>query len=386
MKLKANSKTLSQALQFVIGAVGKSTLPILSHVHIRASNGCMTMRCTDLSLTISSNTKEVTIEEEGLITVDAKRLLSILRSFPENEVSMTLDGNKLIVKCARSRFSLMTMNAEDYPVLDEKAYDYSFIVNGQQLMTALKSVIHAVGINDARHYLNGVFFDLSEQGKLNIVCTDGHRLAMESIADIVHDLVDDQNQDDTHESKIDSFIVHATYIHLLIKTLKDMASDEDVCVRYNKNSMMIDQGVVCFSSNFIDGKFPDYRRVLPNTSLEGVVSAVILRESLLDAVQRSQIILDKNVTAQATTFLFFGNEVSIECGNSNNEANESVELPFAVDRDCDTHLNGDYVIQALQSFDTESVMFTIGSLQSPVLIQPIEGDGKRVIMTMRLHG
>nr|MDQ2695217.1 DNA polymerase III subunit beta [Pseudomonadota bacterium] len=244
MRLQTSRETLLKPLQHVIGVVERRhTLPILANVRLIAKDGGLLLTASDLEVELSANAA-VPVEEPGGITFPARKMLDILRALPEAAtVSLAVENDKLQVRCGRSRFSLLMLPVEDFPVMDEAAFDGQVRLS----QTALKGLIDhthfAMAQQDVRYYLNGLLLEITDD-KVTAVATDGHRLALEDTAAAV----------DCPGGR--QVIVPRKGVQELLRLLGE--ADDEADIRVSPTHLQVTLGDSHFTSKLIDGKFPDY--------------------------------------------------------------------------------------------------------------------------------
>ena len=249
MKFKIQREDLLTPLQQVIGAVEKrQTLPALANVLIKADNDQLSITATDLEIELVSKVQQM-MDEPGEITLPAKKLLDICKSLPaESEISIDVDVDRAIVKSGRSRFTLTTLPASDFPALDEITSVYEFSLPQNILKELIEKTAFAMAQQDVRYYLNGLMMEVSS-GVIRTVATDGHRLAYcEKV--IEGDLADSKQ-----------VIIPRKGVAELQRLLAD--TDEPIKVVLGNNHVQCELPNQRFTSKLIDGRFPDYKRVMP---------------------------------------------------------------------------------------------------------------------------
>ncbi|NOT14182.1 MAG: DNA polymerase III subunit beta, partial [Methylotenera sp.] len=273
MNIQINRETLLKPLTAVTSIVEKRhTLPILSNLLLEAKLNKIQLTATDLEMQIS-----LAIESDATAdfstTISAKKLLDICRSLPESaDINMATNDSRITLKAGKSRFNLQTLPAADYPVMTKTSNQATEVnIAQRQLKELLKQVEFAMAQQDIRYYLNGLLFEVSAN-RLNIVGTDGHRLSFTS---------SELNQ--SYE-KQEIILPRKTVIEL-IKLLDD--SDELVSIEIANNQVNFSFGNIKLISKVIDGKFPDYNRVIP---LGHQNTFSIERLNVLLAMQRASIL------------------------------------------------------------------------------------------------
>ena len=277
--IKTKRDTLLAPLQSVSGIVEKRhTLPILSNVLLEKRADKLTLLATDIEIQITTSTEADAGNGDGAITVGARKLQDILRSLPDTaEVSLNLDDKRLQVRAGKSKFTLQTLPAEDFPrmVLSDGVIK-SFTVTQKQFRQLLGQTQFSMAAQDVRYYLNGLLL-LVEGNELRAVATDGHRLAYASMP-----------LEGEATSPRQELILPRKTVLELSRLLAD--SDEPLLIELAANQIRFQFGQISLVSKLIDGKFPDYERVIPAT-LKNVVT--LNRAALLQSMVRAAILTNE---------------------------------------------------------------------------------------------
>ncbi|HAS84284.1 MAG TPA: DNA polymerase III subunit beta [Verrucomicrobia bacterium] len=366
MKLEAKREQLLKPLQSVIGAVERrQTLPILTNVLLAARERDLTLTATDLEVELSVRA-DLPAETPGETTLPARRLHDILRAFPEDgTVTITVEGDKATVRCGRSRFTLVTLPASDFPTLEDLPFDGDIRVHQGALRGMIERSHFAMAQQDVRYYLNGLLLEVGPN-VLRLVATDGHRLAFQEL----------QTEEATVEAR--QVIVPRKGILELMRLLAD--SDAEVVLKIGTNHLRVILGEIRFTSKLIDGKFPDYQRVIPR---EGNRVVIADRQVLRSALARAGIVLNDKTTGVALQL-----EDWILRAKARNpdqeEAEEEVEINYS-GGPLEIGFNVTYMLDALGALTGELAKLSFSDSASSCLIEEAEGSGGRhVIMPMRL--
>jgi len=366
LKIKATNEKLLAPLQQVTGIVERRhTLPILSNVLISADGGNVDFLATDLEVQI---TARAALEggAEGSVTVAARKLHDILRSLPgDSEVTLEAKENRMTVRAGKSRFNLQTLAAADFPkMVEAKDASRTLTLSQKSLRQALGLVQFAMAVQDIRYYLNGVLFSV-EKDTLRVVATDGHRLSFAS-----------QALGSDHGS-VEAILPRKTVIEL-IKLLAD--TEDPVSMSIGSNQVRFSFSGIEIVSKIVEGKFPDYQKVIPVTHKNRVS---LDRAALAQSLNRAAILSNEKI--RGVRLVFTKNALSIKC--TNNEQEEAEE-GLAIDYDgdpLDIGFNISYLLDVLNHVDAESLTVTMGDSNSSALIQvPGRDDFKYVVMPMRI--
>ncbi|MCL2872561.1 MAG: DNA polymerase III subunit beta [Betaproteobacteria bacterium] len=367
MKLdKIARDELLKPLSSVSGIVErKHTLPILSNVLLEQKEQRLWMTAMDMELQISAYC-EVPEAPPQAITVSARKLQDLLRALPDDvDVSLETQSNKMQIKAGRSRFHLQTLPAADYPRLTQgETQQASITLSQKALRTLLRQVEFAMAQQDIRYYLNGMLWVI-DQSAVQLVATDGHRLAWASLP--VTGVF-------THQE----VIMPRKTVMELGKLLAD--DDSPVTLDILSNQVRIHFGSTEIISKVIDGKFPDYNRVIPVGYTRHVE---VSRLTLLAALQRAAILSNEKV--RGVHFNLVKDEIRIICSNNEQEeAEEHLEIQYSGD-ELSIGFNITYLLDVLQRLTSEKVLLSFGGAgDSALLTVPEQFDYKYVVMPMRL--
>lgn len=366
MKLEAKREHLLKPLQSVIGAVERrQTLPILTNVLVNATEQALTLTATDLEVELCARA-ELPAETPGAITLPARRLHDILRALPEDAtVTVTADGDKTTVRCGRSRFTLATLPASDFPTLENLPLEGEIRVPQGALRSMIERTHFAMAQQDVRYYLNGLLLEVSS-GIVRLVATDGHRLAFQELA----------TEAEVAEPR--QVIVPRKGIMELMRLLAD--NDAEATLALSPNHIRVTLGEIRFTSKLIDGKFPDYLRVIPS---EGGRVVIADRMLLRSALARTGIVL--NDKSQGVRLQLEDWILRTQAKNSDQEeAEEEIEINYT-GGPMEIGFNVTYMLDALGALSGELAKLSFSDASSSCLIEEAEGGAsKHVIMPMRL--
>ncbi len=366
MQIKINRDVLLKPLMNVTGIVERRhTLPILSNLLIEAKNNNIKLTATDLEMQISLNI-ESEFKDELSTTISAKKFLDICRSLPDSiDIDMISKDSRMTVKAGKSRFNLQTLPAADYPIMTKVAGETITIKISQiELKRLLKQVEFAMAQQDIRYYLNGLLLEVNEN-RLNLVGTDGHRLSFTSA-------ILAQNYE-----KNEVILPRKTVIEL-IKLLED--SDEEVRIEVAAGQVNFAFGEISLISKVIDGKFPDYHRVIP-TAHSNTFTANRLQ--ILTAMQRASILSNEKYRG-IRMVLSENNLKLISTNTEQEEAEEELEINYTQES-LDIGFNVTYLIDVLNNTQQETINFSFADANSSCLITlPEDSDYKYVVMPMRI--
>ena len=365
--LETTRDTLLIPLQTVIGIIEKRhTLPILSNVLIEKHTNQLSILATDLEIQIKVVTPINNAVDDFSITVAAKKILDICRAFKDKaNISLEANDSLLQIKSSKSRFNLQTLPAKDFPLINTPHNtDNQLTISQKSFKQLIVMVEYAMAQQDIRYYLNGLLLVL-DTNQIIVVATDGHRLCL--AADKLTQPV----------SKQEIIIPRKTILEL-IKLLGEQ--DESVVITIFNNQIKFDIGNIQLISKVIEGKFPDYHRVIPTTHKNILVANRIV---LQQALQRAAIL--SNEKFRGVRLVLGQNELKIICNNNEQEeAQEEMEVDYLGDA-IDIGFNVSYLLDALNQLGTEKVHCHFGDASSSMLITvPDNIDYKYVIMPMRI--
>ncbi|MDF1822585.1 MAG: DNA polymerase III subunit beta [Alcanivoracaceae bacterium] len=366
MKFSINREQLLKPLQQVAGVVERrQTLPVLSNVLLEVSGNKLSMTGTDLELELVARLDLDGDVQDGDTTVPARKLMDICKSLPaEADIRFEIDGERLLVRSGRSRFTLATLPSNEFPSLDEESGGDRFSVQPSALRNLIEKSGFSMAQQDVRYYLNGMLFEL-RKGLLRSVATDGHRLAM----------------CDTEVPELDAeaqVIVPRKGVMELARLLGDVAGE--VAVTVGKNHIRVIAGEITFTSKLVDGKFPEYDRVIPKQS-DRLVTAD--RETLKQALSRVAIL--SNEKYRGIRLQLAEGSLSIQANNpEQEEAEEEVSVEFS-GQELEIGFNVSYLLDVMNAVDGDAVEIQLGDSNSSALIaDPEERQAMYVVMPMRL--
>ena len=365
--LKATQDKVLSVLQSVAGIVERRhTLPILANVLIRKTGNAVQLTTSDLEIQIRT-----TVEMDGdsgnfTTTVGARKLIDILRTMPADQtVSLESSQAKLILKGGKSRFTLQTLPAEDFPLVQEAAsFGPAFSVPQKVLKELLNQVSFAMAVHDIRYYLNGILF-VAEGKQLSLVATDGHRLAYASA------------MLDVEVPRQEVILPRKTVLEMQ-RLLSD--AEGAIEMQFASNQAKFSFGGMEFVTKLVEGKFPDYNRVIPKNHKNSITLG---RAPLLASLQRTAIL---------TSEKFKGVRLNIDPGTlrvaSNNaeqeEAVDELDIDYGGDS-IEIGFNVTYLIDALANMEQEMVKIELADANSSALLTiPDNTTFKYVVMPMRI--
>ncbi|MGY5451466.1 DNA polymerase III subunit beta [Agarivorans sp. MS3-6] len=367
MQFSINREQLLKPLQQVSAALGgRPTIPILGNVLLDISHQQLSITGTDMEVELIATLPLENAVNEGRVTVPAKKFVDICRGLPDGcEISCKADDNRLVLKSGRSRFSLATLPASDFPNVEDWQSQQVIQLTQGQLKNLIDSTQFSMASQDVRYYLNGMLFETDEKG-LKTIATDGHRLALA-----------EQRFDAPLQAQ--QVIVPRKGVTELSRLLEH--EDQLVELQIGSNNIRASVQGFTFTSKLVDGRFPDYRRVLPANSDKALISG---REELKQAFSRAAILSNEK---------FRGVRLQLEAGTlnitANNPEQEEAEEILDVDYDAEAleiGFNVVYVLDVLNALKCDQIRINMSNSNSSALIEDSEQSGKAmyVVMPMRL--
>jgi len=366
MKFTVQRESLLKPLQAVSGVVERrQTLPVLSNVLMTANQNGLLMTATDLEVELQAQ-GEFPVDVPGETTVPARKFMDICKALPEGaDISLTVEDEKAVLKSGKSRFTLATLPATDFPSVDTIKNVQKFEMAQSALRRIIERTHFAMAQQDVRYYLNGLMLELSAN-RLRAVATDGHRLA----------LADEPVS--TSVSETMQVIVPRKGVQELLRLLEDEDSPAEISV--GSNHIKVSLPGLGFTSKLIDGRFPDYERVIPAISDKHVVAD---RDVLKQALQRTSILSNEKYRGVRLNLLT--NSLRILAHNPEQEqAEDEIEVDYK-GAELEIGFNVSYLIDALSAIEGDKVSIALADANSSCLVRA-EGseDAKYVVMPMRL--
>ena len=365
--LKAPQAQVLNALQSVAGIVERRhTLPILANVLLRKHGEMIQLITSDLEIQIRTTAQLGGDEGDFSTTVGARKLIDILRTMPADQiVSLESSQNRLILKGGKSKFTLQTLPAEDFPLVQEAAsFGPSFSVPQKVLKQLLSQVSFAMAVHDIRYYLNGILF-VAEGKKLSLVATDGHRLAFTSATL------------DVEVPKQEVILPRKTVLELQ-RLLSD--AEGAIEMQFANNQAKFGFGGMEFVTKLVEGKFPDYNRVIPKDHRNQVTLG---RAPLLAALQRTAILTSEKF--KGVRLNFDANTLRVACNNAEQEeAVDELDIDYSGDP-IEIGFNVTYLMDALGNMGQDMVSVALQDSNSSALVTIPENEQfKYVVMPMRI--
>lgn len=366
MKVQASRNEVLEALQAVIGVVERrQTLPVLSNILLEAHEAELIVSGTDMEMELVARARVQNLEP-GKVTVPARKLFDICRGLPEG-ADLVLEGNadKVVLRSARSRFSLASLPAAEFPTLAGVEHTAKIGLTRSQLKGLLEKTMFAMAQQDVRYYLNGLLLEIGPH-RVRTVATDGHRLALSEV-------------------KLETGVEATHQVILPRKSVIELnrlltPGEEIVSVSLGQGQVQVELDVVRMTTKVIDGRFPDYERVIPEGGDKRLEAG---RETLRKALARAAVLSNEK---------FRGVRLQLEPGRlklqthnpEHEEAEEELDLPYA-GGEIEIGFNVSYLLDALAVVESEQVIIELKNADSSGLVYGSEDQTSRyVIMPMRL--
>jgi DNA polymerase-3 subunit beta len=366
MRFSLPREALLKPLQQVVNVVERrQTLPVLANLLVQVEDGRLSMTGTDLEVEMVARAT-VDDAQPGEVTIPARKLFEIVRALPDGaKVSVSQTGDKVTVQAGRSRFTLATLPANDFPAIEDLELVERVRVPESALKELIERTAFAMAQQDVRYYLNGLLFDLRE-ATLRCVATDGHRLALCEVA----------LQGGAQTKR--QIIVPRKGVQELQRLLE--GGDRELELEVGRNHIRVKRDDVTFTSKLIDGRFPDYEAVIPIGADREVK---IDREILRAALQRAAIL--SNEKYRGVRVEISPGQLKINAHNpEQEEAQEEVEAETRVD-DLAIGFNVNYLLDALSALRDEYVILQLRDANSSALVREAGSEKCRhVVMPLRL--
>ena len=366
MKIHISRNELLPVLQAANNVVERrQTLPILSNLLFNAENDVVHISATDMEVELVCQIENKTLDA-GSVAIPSRKLFDICRALPhEATLNIAHNGNKVSVTSGRSRFTLASMPAQDFPSIGSFVANEEFSLETAMLSELLESAHFSMAHQDVRYYLNGLLLEL-EAGRIRAVATDGHRLALTD-KPMAHSVAKEMQ-----------FIIPRKGVLEILRLLN--AVGETVHLRLGENHIQVRGEALSLTTKLVDGRFPDYGRVIPEECDKAVIAN---RESMRAGLSRASIL--SNEKFRGIRLNFKENILLAVAHNpEQEEAEEEIEVQYNGEP-LEVGFNVSYLLDILGVMRTESVRVDINDANSSCLIRDPEDESSRyVVMPMRL--
>jgi len=373
MKIKADKKILVKALSRVQGIVEKNSIkPITSNALIKAENNTLSVSATNLQIGISSKYKEITIEEEGSISVNARKIYEILRELPEGEVTLNEKENYWIeILCEKEvKFNIIGLPPEDFPSLFKENFDNYISLDIEKFINILNLISFSISKDENNININGTFLENIEGNLTRFVTTDGYRLS-----------IMEENLNNNFNNN--GFIIPYKATVEINKILLEKIEEKIFCFNYINNNLLIKIGEVDLFIRLIDKNFPDYKAILLGDGYKKLIVSVE-KEKILKSLKRMSIISTEN--NRPVIFNFKENilEISTEDPDLGN-VNEILKLKEKSKKDFSFCINCNYLIDIINALDDDILIeYNNEEENRPITVKPLNKKEKvkYIIMPM----
>jgi len=348
MKIKILKQTFLKNIQHVQNIISsKNSLPILSNILIEAEKNKVVLTSTDLDIGISS-VLETEIEEEGAITVPAKRFNDIIKELPDEDISIsTMKNNSMVIKCSKCFFKIIGLPKEEFPKLPEFKDEPNIIIKQSVLKNMIGMTHFSMSHDDTRYVLNGSLF-LFKDKKLTIVTTDGKRLSL---------IKKDIEKDGLNKV----VIIPSKTIYELNRILGD---EGDVKIIFSENQVKFDLKNITIISRLIEGDFPNYEQVVPKEPQEKIM---IQRNQFLDGIKRAALFTTQD--SQSVKFEILKNKIVVSKSSPNiGEVREEMDTIYK-GHEITVGFNPNYIMDVLKVIPLDEIALEVFGPDKPAVIR-----------------
>lgn len=376
IEIQLDRNALTPILSQVANIIGRSDKEIMQHIHCSVNGNSISFTAVNESMQMVATMALSNSTPDCAFTLPAKRFLDMVRMGQNDEIKLIVDGNVVKIRCGRNNSTLASLDEKSYPVLPFEESETKMVLPAQVLLDAIQSTDFSMAKNDARYFLNGVKMEFNNEEKsLKTIATDGHRLAYRSIK---------------VEKEFESLdiILPSTAISKLKSLLKAEKGDVELTISRGGNNIHFKFTDYSLYSKLVDGRFPDYRRVIPRvTNMEFLVE----REEFKNMLQRIKVFSAQEFAA--ANFVFNGNELTVKSVNrqsaDSSEETMTVELKTEnSDGSIEIGLNLSYVLDIATHLTGDKLLFKIMDRTSPAMMIPESQeeseDTKYIVMPMRI--
>lgn len=368
MQININREKFLTAVQTVIGAIEKrQTIPVLNNILVQIQKNEAILTATDLEIELKNTIQIENYFGNFEFTLPAKKIADICKNLREySDIKFNISNDNVIIISDNIKYNLSLLPAEDYPKTTVFSNKYSINLKKSILKGLINKVSFSMAQQDVRYYLNGMFFEINEKS-ISAVTTDGHRLAISTYEPEIN-----------FEENIQFILPRKTVVELQ-KLIDD--EDEDINVEIDSNQIRFNLNKTTLTSKLIDGKFPDYKRVIP---LANEKNASVNKTLLKQALIRSSII--SNDKFKGAKFSFSINSLVIECQNSEKEkSREEININYN-SSELAIGFNVFYILDIINVINDEEITLKLNSSESSVVIRSTEKNltNTFVVMPMRI--
>ena len=365
MKFSLNRETLLKPLQAVMSVVeNRHTMAILANILLDADNGTLSLTATDLELELVAKT-QAAIEQPGKITVPGRKLLDISRSLPEGaNITLTHNASQVVVTSGKSRFQLSTLSAQEFPSVEGELGSTTLTLPQNTLAYLIKKTHFAMAQQDVRYFLNGMLLEI-KNNNLRTVTTDGHRLAT-CVVPLDQDI------------PLTQVIIPRKAVLEMLRLLEE--SDQSVVLTFGKNHLRVELPDFVFTTKLLEGRYPDYNRVIP---AEGQNTLTVDRKLYKQALSRTAILSNEKYRGVR---LNLGEKRLVLMANNpeQEEAQDELEVQYQGDA-IEIGFNVNYLLDVMGVLECDAVQMNLTNANSSALVRdPNNNDSVYVVMPIRL--
>jgi len=366
MKIQINKNTFLPSLSRVISVIEKrQTLPILGNVYINSQNGTLTLVGSDLETEITTVIENV-MADDGEITVSARKIFDICRALPDDSlVNLDCLDNKMDITSGKSKFNLQTLSAKEYPRLEGSNWDIELQISQQKLYDLLNSTAFAMAQQDVRYFLNGLLLEI-DFNSINAVATDGHRLAKNTF------------NIGTSVEELRQSIIPRKAVAEIIKFLSP-DNDDLIDIKINKSHFSLSTNNYHFISKLIDGRYPEYQKVIPN-NLDKMIT--LDKNHFIEILTRTAILSNEK---------FRGISITIKPGvlevSSRNPDHEQAKDEMIIDysgEEVEIGFNVNYLLDATKQCTSESIEFHFKDPSTSGIVKE-SGESQKLFLIMPMR-
>ncbi|KPK95603.1 hypothetical protein AMJ80_04650 [bacterium SM23_31] len=362
MKFSIPCSELKTGLQKVISVIPtKTTLPILGHILFEARNGQLTLTTTDLEVTLKTQV-QATIESEGSVTIPGRLIFDVVRELPDIPLNIVKDeNNRIVLTFSKNKYSFFGEDANNYPKLPAIDVKYEITFDKKKLKRYVEKTVFATSTDELRPALMGVLFQVGEND-YKAVSTDGHRLVK---------IIDKSFK---AQSPIEDVIVPVKALNLLLKNIE---GDEDIKISFAANYIVFDLESASISATLIEGKYPDYDKVIPINEHKKLI---IDREKFISSLRTISVLANK-ITQQIKINLEPDKIIITSEDMDLGEGIEIIEAEYTGEQ-MEIGFNSNYLLDILTHLDSENVIFTFNTSVSATLVFPITQEENEDILML----
>lgn len=364
MKISLTKEKFLNGLQLVNGVVGsRTTLPILSNLLLKGDQNKIWLTATDLELSIRASV-EAEVQEPGVTTLPARRLLNVIRELPSDNFTLEIDEkNNAAISCGSAYFKILGLAADEFPILPQLSGGYSYTIDRLVFKDMLQKTAYAASTDEMRYILNGNLLSFKGE-KLVVVTTDGRRLALA-----------EQEVEFPKEAEADVVVPTKTVMELM----RALQGEGPMKIHVVDKQVAFEFGDILLVSKLIEGQYPNYRQVIPGQCEQRVA---IDREILLNAIRRVSILASDKATAVKLTF--GKNKLTVAVSSPDvGEAHESLPIKYT-GKETTVSFNGEFLMDPLRNLANDEVFFEIIDELSPGVVK-CDSAFIYVIMPMRVN-